>query len=797
MKSIATYDPRRLNDDDFLANFVARGELTEFLFAQLLAMGPEGKHRLFIGQRGMGKTSLLIRLALGIERDPELLRRYMPLTFREEQYNVRTIDQFWRNCGEALAEWMEKSGDPARAAEVDRQLLEPEWREGDAAAAAFLALCEKAGKRPVLLVDNFDLILAALPPDQHWQLRGVLQQRGGPILFGASIYFPAQSSDRDAAFYEFFQFHHLDTLTVAELTQCLRALVKTRGEKGIRVEAVLNHEPARLKVLHTLTGGNPRMVTLLYKLLEMGEGNNAFEDLEVLLEELTPYYKARVEELSGTPRAVFDGVALNWDPVLSHDLAGITGIEITTLSSQLNRLQNIGLIESVPTSGARAGYQITERFFNIWYLMRHGTRRLRAKMKWLTAFLQSFYSMEELRGIFGRAGRDGLHPYYVEAFRAALGAGEDGDWADSPFQQQYDELHDLPDDDPQVLEFLALAEREDPFDPAYWMLLGLHMFLRRHRLGEAEAAFRKAIQIDPNFVWPLVYLGEVISFNLDRADESESIFRQALQLDPNNPAIWNSLGRLISFDPQRYAEAEICLQQAINFEPELTWSWQFLGDLLARDPNRTSDAITAFRQATEIDQNMSDAWNQLGQLLFATGGSLDEAEIALRRSLFTGAQAKFAPQSTLFWIYMETGRKAEAIALLSEIGLDETNFHRCAKAALDLIDDNFGSNVKRLQTTFAAIDNQNSVMAVINLLHFTAKHGYAERLINWFETSGHRESDAPWYHGVLAYIRGERFLRDINPEIRAPALEVYTALTRRRPETESQTPKRGRPKKRR
>src|SRR5262249_15141854 len=172
------------------------------------------------------------------------------------------------------------------------------------------------------------------------------------------------------------------------------------------------------------TGGNPRVLALIYQLLERSESDSVFSDLEVLLDQLTPFYKARVEEYqSDQQRAIIDAIALHWDPITSHDLARITGIDLTTISPQLIRLKNDGLVEDVPRSGARAGYQLIERFFNIWYLMRHGTRRTRQKMYWLTAFLKSFYAPDELQRMrieADAAGGTRWHPLYHEALVAAV-----------------------------------------------------------------------------------------------------------------------------------------------------------------------------------------------------------------------------------------------------------------------------------------------------------------------------------------------------------------------------------------
>ena len=419
---IAIYDPRRLDRDSFLAGFVARGDFVEFLLDKLRHMLDVAEHHIVVGQRGMGKTSLLRRLAIGIASEPALRDRYIPLTFREEQYNVRSLDVFWRNCGEALAEWCESEGKKDVASDIDRSLLTPVWRDSRSAVEAFLGAAKKLGGRPVLFVDNLDLILDALTPEQNWELRRTLQAPGGPILFGAATQMLRQSADQTAAFYEFFHPHVLEPLSEGELLQCMSRLADARGEAGKPVREILVAEPERIRTLHTLTGGNPRVLTLVYQLLERTESDTVFSDLEVLLDQLTPFYKARIEEYqTDLQRAIIDAIALNWHPITSHDLGEATAVEVTTVSAQLNRLKRDGLVEEVQTSGARSGYQLVERFFNIWYLMRHGTRRTRQKIYWLTAFLTSFYAPAELirmRSESAGEGQSSLHPFYREALEA-------------------------------------------------------------------------------------------------------------------------------------------------------------------------------------------------------------------------------------------------------------------------------------------------------------------------------------------------------------------------------------------
>ena len=66
--NLAVYNPAILDDANFLAGFVARQDLAASLLARLGEITPRGqaRHHLILGQRGMGKTSLLRRLALGV-----------------------------------------------------------------------------------------------------------------------------------------------------------------------------------------------------------------------------------------------------------------------------------------------------------------------------------------------------------------------------------------------------------------------------------------------------------------------------------------------------------------------------------------------------------------------------------------------------------------------------------------------------------------------------------------------------------------------------------------------------------
>ncbi len=386
------YNPHLVSYDALLATFVGREALVGQI-ARELREADSPQHHLVVGPRGIGKTTLLLRIAAEIERDAALSARWMPLTFPEEQYNVATLSDLWLNCLDALTDAADRAGDRARVDGLEAFVQSLEGSEERRAALALDRLREEAagGRGLVLLIDNLQQVLHRLHKHQ-WALRQVLSDTPGLVVIAACP--SAVGTGYGEAFYDFFLAHPLRSFGDDQLAALLLRLAEQAGQPAV-AEAVQSH-PGRLRAMRVLTGGSPRTAVLLFSVLVTKPEASVRDQVEGLIDQVTPLYKARVEELADQAQLVLDVLAQHWDPTTAAELGERANLQVAAVSTQLLRLVDAGLVEKVDLPiEARQGFQIAERFFNVWYLMR-ASRRLRGRLLALARCLECLYAPEVL-----------------------------------------------------------------------------------------------------------------------------------------------------------------------------------------------------------------------------------------------------------------------------------------------------------------------------------------------------------------------------------------------------------------
>ena len=626
---IPVYNPQSLNKEEALAQFHVRQPAYEHLMQLLRQERPP--HVLIIGSRGMGKTTLLQRVRYGVEDDSELDRRYLVLVFPEEQYNVNRLHRFLQNAVDAVADAMERLDEKPALNEVEAYAESLGKRTPEQIEEQVPQFLAEFGNRIhrgfLLLVDNADRLFETIESQQQWRLRELLSARPDLTFFGATT----QASDgiysSDRAFFEFFQIQTLTPLTYAEVRDLMLRLSESveekEGEKGTakhRVAEWLDADGARLRTLVQLTGGNPRTTVLLFHLVLDGLQGGAREYLEQLLDQVTPNYKGRVDELSPQAQQVLDAVALHWDPVTAMEVASESGLETGIVSTQLTRLVRQGILEKAdPGDSKKALYQVAERFFNIWYLMR-ASRRVRAKLRWFVEFLRVFFDNGELE----RLAWDRIERYRprwrndpgeVEtAFAYVLASGASRDRLEEYLKQNCSDMEGI------WRPYLDVIEREKRNEQP-----------QKESPG-TETEIRRLIENEPQYAAHWIRLARLLARDSDTSAEAESAFRRAIDIDRKLAEAWAGLGRLLSARANQRGEAESCIRTAIDLEPSCARYWCDLGDIFAGMPERQGEAEAAYRKAVERDPKWPGSWHGLGMLLANTPEQAAEAEATFRKA---------------------------------------------------------------------------------------------------------------------------------------------------------------------
>jgi len=713
------YNPAAQNPEQLLAEFIDRKSLLEKILAIVRANTPDRpqQHLVLIGPRGMGKTTLLCATKHTIERDEALNAEWLPLLFQEEQYGIGDLADFWL---EALRH-LQHSNQTA-----DRLLADCADNLADLAKQAFLDLLAEQGKRAILLIDNLNDIFANIGNDHALHsLRALWMTDPRIMVLGAAPSYFAEITEVDQVFHDFFRSFSLERLTQSELENFLRRYAENQHD-----DAVLNviaNAPERVAALRILTGGNPRLVKLGYRILRDGLDGDLRHDLERMIDETTPFFKHRIDSLAKEARRTFDAIARRWDPITVDDIRRELRKPSNSVSVQIKRLIDEGFIEEAAGHAKKKSYQVSERFYNIYYLMRH-SREGRKRLRWLVGFMQTFYTKKDFKNWAKRLETDLSAPlsYGMRAEKLAhlhaLSAAADDDSRTEIFEAIVRDAiarndrtaldEEISEGDPiekhgwrylvaEVVWLLPPAIRQhigfnnvdggDYFEKIRGALTndnllsaaeeyltklgGFKQETARHahaagillgwlftRHSEAEANFRQAIALTPNYADAWNDLGVMLS-ERKCYDEAEASLRQAIILDPNNVYARYNLGDLL-YIQNRYDEAEATLRQAMVLTPNNVYARIRLGDAL-NEQKRYSEAETAYRQAIALEPNYVHAWNNLGDTL-SIQKRYDEAEAAYRQTIAVDPTYHYA-WSNLAGTYLFNLKRIEAgIAALAQ-----------------------------------------------------------------------------------------------------------------------------------
>ena len=107
----------------------------------------------------------------------------------------------------------------------------------------------------------------------------------------------------------------------------------------------------------------------------------------------------------GEERRVYLALADLWRPATAREIADRARLETSKCSAQLARLTERGAVEVTGGSARRELYYVTERLYNIYYLMRR-SRGPSPLIEALVRFMEGYYSPDELKKFGVRIARE-------------------------------------------------------------------------------------------------------------------------------------------------------------------------------------------------------------------------------------------------------------------------------------------------------------------------------------------------------------------------------------------------------
>ena len=391
------YNPGFLSDDELVASFCVR--TSEFdSMVELLRERTSGanRHQIVLGPRGSGKTTLLLRVGAQMRRDAKLASRYFPVVFAEESYEVASVGEFWLECLSRIADQTPPRDDGPDLGRTFRELrnITDDRILADRCLGTLQDFSDREGKRLVLIVENLNMMLRDMADgDAEWRLRHTLQTEPRILLLASATSRFKEIDNPERALYDLFRVLSLSPLDADECAALWQAVSDQ------------DRAPQTIRALRILTGGSPRLLTIVARFGARLSFRELMADLLSLVDDHTEYFKSHLDALPPQERRVYLALAALWKPATTREIAERARIDTSKCSAHLGRLMERGAVEVTGGSARRKLYYLAERLYNIYYLMRRA-RGPAPLIEALIRFMEGYYSPAQLKEFGTRMARE-------------------------------------------------------------------------------------------------------------------------------------------------------------------------------------------------------------------------------------------------------------------------------------------------------------------------------------------------------------------------------------------------------
>ena len=421
------YDPWELPAEQRQTTFVGRGRFLDRFLGAIREQ--EGRatvqHYILTGPRGIGKTTLLLVLRDRIRQDPEISAKWFCVQLREEEYYVHKQRDLWQLVLQALA--VEEKLAEAQKVVDQAQEIRDEEKSSALLVDGLRSICNCHGKRLVLLIDNFDHIFPNTaageakhrkPDSEYRAFRKRLSTEGFLMLIATSVKIFEDIYGYDKGFFHFFSPVELPELSREEVAEMLRRL----GQADDNAEFLSRLERSKVNVqtLSVLTGGNPRLITMLYHILAQREISEPVQALWETVAGLTPMLRQELADMPRQQSKTLDALLRLNGAAAPAEISKYSRLPLNVVTTQLGRLKAARYVAlEGGGKGRKAIYRVADQMFGVWYSMRY-VPVARRRIELFTDFLRVWFSLEERRRLY-QERLERFHAYQSRGFVGLAG----------------------------------------------------------------------------------------------------------------------------------------------------------------------------------------------------------------------------------------------------------------------------------------------------------------------------------------------------------------------------------------
>jgi len=657
-----------------------------------------GHHWLLVSPRGTGKTHLLAILFNRINGNREIRDRLAIAYMKEEERGVASFLDWLVRILRAFERRDERHDESREDFDLKKELkrltqmpLEQAQKEAESLIIRFVG-----DRRLLLITENLGEIFSEIKGmgrNGQRRFRDLIQQHPFWIIMASTQTLFEDIQIQQAPFYGFFKINHLRTFSFDETLELLAKLAATEGRDQLRKFFRSETGQGRVRAIHEITGGNPRLLVIFYQFVD----RESIEDLAgpflEMVDNLTAYYQEQMQPLPALQLKIVEFLCDHRSPATVKDIAQSCFITHQTTSAQLKRLSERRVVVSTRV-GRQSYYELREPLFRICFEVKENMgypvrlfidflgkfysveelkrkyrsaslllsiyqsknelleiRKFNTEIRYIKQAVKNYHheKMEELKTEYSRNGIPGLVD--ISATIEELVSKEDYREA----VRLADAAFDYGTGEPEFLLKSAIGHRKlgnrqaareriqklihaNPENVEAWVEKAL-IEIDSDDVAAAEDSYRRILEIDGSNLEAIIGLGRIYS-KRDNLEDAYGYFLQATQLNPRESKAWRHLGR-VQESMKDIDGARRSYRKATELAPDDAKAWSFRGLF---ELSQGAVASECFEKVTRLEPEAFGGWLALG-LAQENTKDIDGARRSYRKA------TELAPDDANAWLY--------------------------------------------------------------------------------------------------------------------------------------------------